>query len=54
MTIHPQAALFPRRGVDNAPSPSTRCGSPNVPLTSREALFSTIHSPYYYCYLFYL
>jgi hypothetical protein len=54
MTIPPQAAPSHRHGVDNAPSSSTPCGSPNVPLTSRDAFFSTIHSPYYYCYLFYL
>lgn len=50
MTIHPQADRANRAGVDKAPSPSTRCGSPNVPLTSHDAFFSTVHSPYYYCY----
>lgn len=53
MTIHPQAIQGTREGVHNQPQSSPPRGTANSSLTWADAVFSTIHTPYYCYYLFY-
>jgi len=47
----PQIALRGTRGVEKRSRPSTRCASPNAPLTRGFAESYTIHTPYYDYYI---
>ena len=47
MTGRPQSSQIRKSPVDEWVAVSTPCASPKMPLTWDDAVFSTIHTPYY-------